>query len=170
MNKEFWTDFYNKPHTLEPSPFCYWFLEQNYDGKTLVDLGCGNGRDLYALQSRYDAVGIDETASGKDILTTTIQEYIKTHKSPDIVYTRFVWHAIEEETQHMILDWCTGILAIEARTTFDKVHGHKRNLVDVKKLIKQLPNYSILHLGAGWGYAQYKDEDPHVVRLIAKRI
>jgi hypothetical protein len=137
----------------------------------LTELGAGNGRDLSLLQKYFNATGIDQSFENEFIQKIRIEDYIKNNTCSDIIYTRFLWHAIEEDLQEMIINWCKGILVIEARTDKDrpKIYmGHKRNLVNVEKLKKQLINFTILYCEENVGWARYKDENPHIIRMIAK--
>lgn len=167
MNKEFWDKFYSQFSEERPSPFAEWFVEQGLSG-TLIELGSGNGRDLRLLERFFKAKGIDQSYSGENITKIKIEDYIKTHKCPDIVYTRFVWHAIDNEVQEEIIKWCKSILVIEARTDKGTYTGHKRNLVNVEKLKEQLKDFNLLYCEENIGWAKYGEEDPPVVRIIAQ--
>jgi hypothetical protein len=78
--------------------------------------------------------------------------------------------------QLSILKWVTGYLYIEARTTDDlktpKVFAkHERNFVNVAELVADLKkeNFQIIKLEEGRGFSKFKGEDPHLVRVIAKK-
>ena len=113
---------------------------------------------------------MDAQAEGVFITTADVNDYIAEEKSPPNVYTRFFWHAIEDDTQNNILDWVKHKIFIEARTTTDEpknLYGaHKRNQVDVKKLEKQLEDkgFKITHQEQGHGLSPYLGEDPHLFR------
>ncbi len=170
MNKNHWDKWYGGFNEDKPSPFCQWFVGRNYSG-SLIELGAGNGRDLKLLSKHFKANGIDQSFDGNGVRKITIEDYIENNPSPDVVYTRFVWHSIDDELQEKIIDWCRGVLVIEART--DKGEptlytDHERNLVNVEKLKEQLKNYHIIYCRENTGWAKYKDENPPVVRLIAR--
>lgn len=45
-NKEYWVGYYKKyPNPAEPSTFAKFCTEYIQEGKKLIELGCGNGRD-----------------------------------------------------------------------------------------------------------------------------
>ena len=47
MDKSYWDTFYAANKGVnEPSLFARWVLEQVETDKKIVDMGCGNGRDL----------------------------------------------------------------------------------------------------------------------------
>ena len=175
MNKEFWEEVYKDNQVpKEPSQFAKFCLPQIRGH--LVDLGCGNGRDLYYFNRNGVAChGVDASKEDRLIIKQDVAEYLKENKSPDNVYTRFFWHAIEPDLQEAILKWTKKRLFIEARTTKDKpsnvVGAHARNLVSPNKLKKQLIEYGfkILNFEVGQGYAIYKNEDAHVVRVTADK-
>ena len=173
--KNYWKDFYKSHSFGEPSPFALW-ARPFMDG-SVVDLGCGDGRDVhYFLKTGLRAYGVD--ASNEDILIVKqdVNSFVKENPSPQNVYTRFFWHAIDTPTRENILSWVKGNLFIEARTTKDKpknLYGkHDRNLVDTKELIKQLEdhNFTILKYMEGYGMSRFFDEDPHLVRVVASRV
>lgn len=168
-----WEKFYKTHKFKEPSSFAKECLPLLFN---VVELGCGEGRDLRYFRSEgINAVGVDPAFEGDYILKQTAEEHIKQTKSPECVYTRFFWHSIPHETQLKILKWVRGFLFIEARTTQDKpknLYGkHKRYLADVTQLVKDLKKngFQILYLQEGTGFAKHKNEDPHIIRVIAVR-
>lgn len=175
MNKEFWEEVY-KEHKVTnlPSSFAKFCLEQIRG--PFVELGCGNGRDLYYfLEKGLHGHGVDASHEDYLIMKQDVKQYIKENESPDNVYTRFFWHAIEPELQEEILKWTKKRLFIEARTTKDKpkniVGKHDRHLVDTKKLKKQLQEhgFSIVNFEEGTGFSPFEGEDPHLVRITADK-
>lgn len=171
-NKEHWKEFYAaKKLTTKPSSFTQ-FVFPYLKGGELIELGCGNCRDLnYFKSNGIQATGIDEA------LGTKVEDYIRQNRSPKYVYTRFFWHAIPTHTQYQILDWAEKYIFIEARTTEDEnklkhFKPHLRNYVNVSKLVVELKSfgYEIVHLEEGIGFSPFKEEDPHLVRVVAKRI
>ena len=104
----------------------------------------------------------------------SVSDYIQMYPSPKYVYTRFFWHAITREEQLAVLDWTRRWLFIEARTTRDAERNkyfpiHDRNYVNVSQLVQDLKerNFEIEFLEEGTGMSTYKNEDPHLVRVIA---
>jgi len=174
MNKEFWTAHYKENKITEPSTFAQ-FVVDKVDGP-LIDIGCGDGRDLYYLQSKgINAHGVDGSNEDMFIVKQNILSYMRENQSPDNVYARFFWHAIEREEQLAILDWTKRTIFIEARTNKDKpknvIGKHDRKLVNVKRLLKDLKKYGfeVEHIEEGYGLSPYKGEDPHLVRVIAHK-
>ena len=165
MNHEHWVKFYKKKLTDEPSSFAKFVLP--YIKGKIIDLGCGNYRDTnYFLFNKLDSDGIDE------VYGQSVEEHIKKEKSPQNVYTRFFWHAIERNLQLKILKWTKKYIFIEARTTEDKpilFKDHSRNFVNVAQLVKDLKDneFEIVYLHEGRGLSRYKNEDPHLVRCVA---
>lgn len=175
ISKEYWKDFYKGHRFDEPSGFAQWVLPRIKG--TLVDLGCGDGRDTHYFRAAgIRCYGVDASNEDVLIIKQDVSAFIKENESPDNVYTRFFWHAIPDDVQEEILDWTTGYLFIEARTTKDRpknIYGkHDRNLVDVKKLEKQLKKkgFDIEYIHEGYGMSKFFDEDPHLVRIVAKRV
>ncbi len=156
-----------------PSSFAK-FCVSKIKGK-MIELGCGDGRDLkYFKKKGIHCSGIDLAFNNIDV--NTIVSNPNANRCPEYVYTRFFWHSINRATQLRVLDWITGTLFIEARTTEDKpidLFGkHKRYLVNVSRLVRDLKDngFDIIYLTEGRNLSKFKGEDPHIVRVIAKKI
>jgi len=166
-----WNKFYKEHKFRKPSSFAVFASDYMMPWeKQAVDLGCGEGRDVRYLESQGILIhGIDKA------FDYSIEDYIEDFDPPYYVYTRFLWHSIDRKLQLKILKWVKDYIFIEARTTEDKpknVYGpHKRNLVNVPQLIKDLKkcNFQILYLHEGKGLSKHKGEDPHLVRIITKK-
>lgn len=175
MNKDFWTPIYkNDKVTTEPSTFSEFCLPSI--SSPAVELGCGNGRDLYWFRKNgVNIFGVDAANEDTFIVKQDVSTFIRQNESPKCVYTRFFWHAIERSLQLDILDWTRKRIFIEARTTKDKPKNvcgrHSRKLIDTKKLKNDLEirGFKILHFSEGRGLSLYKGEDPHLVRVIAEK-
>ena len=174
ISKDYWKNFYKEHKFDEPSSFAQFVLDK-VDGE-FVDLGCGDGRDLYFfLKNGKSGYGVDASNEDIFIMKQSVEAYIKENPSPENVYTRFFWHAIPRETQLDILKWAKKRIFIEARTTEDKpkdLYGkHERNLVDVEQLGVDLAEagFTVTKFLQGYGMSKYFDEDPHLVRIIASK-
>lgn len=176
MNHEHWKKFYKFRVAGVPSNFAKWV--NNYMKGDIVDLGCGSGRDLrYFYNMGLHIKGVDQVdLPNPNYVKSDVGEYIRNNESPDTVYTRFFWHAIERELQLEILKWTKDMLLIEARTTEDrnrmKIHdNHDRNFVDVGQLVVDLKanGFQIIRLEEGLGFSRYRKENPHLVRVIAQK-
>jgi len=174
-DEAYWEAFYKKNTVLGPSSFATFVLP--FLKGTTVELGCGNGRDTHFFaQNKVDILGVDSAFEGRGIVQEDVFSFIQREVSPDYVYTRFFWHSIDWETQLEILKWTKDYIFIEARTTKDiqttKVHGgHQRNYVDIQQLEADLlgEGFTIEHMEYGYGLSVYQDEDPHLVRIIARK-
>lgn len=173
MNEKYWSGFYKSDEiTNQPSSFAE-YVRPLIKGNA-IELGCGNNRDLTFFKTTlpFEIVGIDK-ASGVDV-----EDYIKNGPCKfDYVYTRFFWHSITRQVQLMILRWTKAYLFIEARTTEDektvKIYdNHDRNYIYVPQLVQDLNDcgFEIIEMKEGKGMSIYKNEDPHLVRIIAKKV
>ncbi len=100
-----------------------------------------------------------------------------------MIYARFFIQAITDEEQDLFLDFCAaylakrgGCLALEFRTPIDenltKVTGaHYRRYVDPVDFLAELfkRNLKATYMVQGLGFAKYKMDDAHVVRLLIER-
>jgi len=164
MNK-YWDNFYKSHKFKKESSFARFC--KPYILSEMVELGSGEGRDLRYFEKFIEVNGVDKA------FNCDVKDWIKKHKSPEYVYTRFFWHSIDRKLQLKILDWVKNYIFIEARTTQDKPKDlfgkHKRNLVDVGQLIEDLVerDFKIIRFKQGKGLSKFKGEDPHLIRCIA---
>lgn len=140
-DKEFWEKFYaERKGTLEPSPFAQFVWEKYKPAGTLVELGCGNGRDsLFFADLKLDVLGIDQC-------TTTISRLNALQKNNgkfevadftalgDIgvfnnIYSRFTLHSVTKDQASATLNWGyhaltkNGLFFIEVRSVNDELYG-----------------------------------------------
>ena len=102
---------------------------------------------------------------------------------PIAFYSRFVVHAISDDAEKLLLKFLKrnlkpkSILFLEFRTNQDsdtrKAFGeHFRRYVDPDLFLERVRKggqFKVVYDKRGHGMAVYKDEDPHVCRLIIKR-
>ena len=194
MDKAYWNTFYNNNSTLASlnncSAFCLFVMDYISDIpsiKTVLDAGCGNGRDSYMLCTRYDVVGVDNNGfipslEGSDISTLQFSncDFVSCDKENfDMVYSRFTLHSISDQDHIAFIRSIrpASYLCIEMRSSLDadKTHhhgdSHYRNYVDLGSFVKLLTdnNYEILYVKEGQGMAIYKDENPVCIRIICRK-
>jgi len=109
----------------------------------------------------------------------------------NLIYSRFTMHSIDEEGENRTIKWAYenlekgGSFCIEARTINDPMCGlgedkggniwfhenHHRRFIDAEVFKLKLENagFSISFFKEDSGFAKYKEEDPIVLRLIAKK-
>jgi len=182
MNKKYWDAFYKKPHISAPSDFAE-FCQTHYlkKRKTIIDFGCGNGRDSYYFaKSGHTVIGIDSAIKPENAHKCYF--YKSSFSSPDIqwdggkvVYSRFFLHAISNKEIKYLIEKSQGYFMAEARALGDKPliwPNHDRNYIRGNWLLHQLikNNFKILYFKQGRDMAVYKSENPLVIRVIAKKL
>jgi hypothetical protein len=199
MNSEYWTEYYKRsiPFT-EPSNFARFVLDyiktnmNDYKKLTIQDIGCGDARDtVFFKQNNLNIEGVDtcETIIEKNRrLYPKITFNTPNYNSSDIYYLRFVLHTlsineIRELIKSFSLRWGDHHICIETRSTrdaqfletsFNSGIGeiHKRTLLSKAYLDDLLTSnhYKILYSEELENLNKYKDDNPTVIRIIAKRI
>lgn len=170
-SRSYWDQFYkNQRGELGfPSQFALMVLSAIPDRNTLIELGCGNGRDFRFLRHHFNnAVAIDRSVSAISYCRENDPEAnyvcgeinhleIVLENSPNIdpvlIYGRFFLHAVSEDTQNeflSILENCQNkrrriYLALEYRAEQDfnteKIFGnHERRFINHEKLLTCLTN------------------------------
>lgn len=173
----------------------------------ILDFGCGDGRDTFYLAQFGTVVGVDTSASAIDRCTRYAQQHgidnaafsaigedgvgrVVEDLKPQVVYSRFVLHAMTEEEQAAFLRALSESLRwesklfIECRAIDDSLErqgvkvsarenvvGHYRRFIDPELLQEALldEEWSIDHFEVGRGLAKHPSGDPRVIRIEASR-
>lgn len=149
MDYQYWNNYYNKNMApKEPSKFAKDILSKLEKGKSLVELGCGNGRDsIYFASNEVDVTAIDQSDNViENLESKKIYKNIKfvsadfvnsgflTENTYDYVYSRFTMHSISDKDQSVVLKKAyntlknEGLLFIEARSIKDEICGLGENV------------------------------------------
>lgn len=203
--QDHWNSYYAKPLApTNPSPFGR-AVADRLDGKrTIVEVGCGNGRD----SAHFSNLGHAVTAI--DVATAAIERCRQQHaqlaatfieaslaeiapqyeESFDVLYSRFVIHAMTLDEEKEMLNSASrvlakdGLLFIECRSLKDpmarmgevispteRIHGHYRRFIDLDELSTRVEScdFTIVETVESAGLAVHGDEDPVVIRLTAKK-
>jgi len=183
MSKQYWKDFWK---LLKPTAFAEFCAEDKIFNsiQTLVDIGCGMGRDTVFL-SKYckSTTGVDYAitpvinAPGVSFKRISLKELVQTPCVYDAVYARFFLHLVSLVERLKLLRWTKRIFMAEWRDKEDCPDNwvnpdHERYLLDSGQfkeiVIKE--GFTIYHFSVGRGRAKYRKEDPLVGRIICERI
>jgi hypothetical protein len=197
MNSEYWTEYYkhNIPFT-EPSNFARFVLDyiktnlNDYKKLNIQDIGCGDARDtVFFKQNNLNIEGLDrcETIIEKNrILYPDIIFNTKNDTPIDIYYLRFVLHTLSIDEIHELISSLSlrirkHYICIETRSTSDANfletsfnsgigEVHKRTLLSKGYLndILEKNRYTILYSEEVSNLNKYKDDNPNVIRIIAR--
>lgn len=143
--KNYWSEFYSTTNITEkPSSFASFVNDfiQDKDYKSLLDVGCGNGRDSRFFAKDMKVVGIDQAESAvvkNNKLSGNQDKYIcgdftsstflKSLDLFDILYSRFTLHSVEKEDSSTFLKtsaellFNNGLLCIEVRSVNSDMYG-----------------------------------------------
>jgi len=181
-SKKFWDKFYKegKQPTESPSPFAVWFIKNlNRFGMSkkmsLVELGAGCGRDTRLIMKNFKYVdAIDESIENNLVRKLKAADCLL--RSYHIIYSRFFLHCLtNKEISNLIdeIDFGTYFVA-EFRVKGDKpvlYKDHKRNFIDMGWLTRKLMSnfFEVKYFEVRRGLAKYKNEDPLIGRIIAKK-
>ena len=147
-NKAYWNCYYqNKLCTNQPSPFAHYVSTLVEPGKTLVDLGCGNGRDsVFFAEVGLTVVAIDLSDRAIQMLTKQnipnirflcgdfISNSIHSPECYDYAYSRFTIHAINQQQENLLIQTIYralkpgGKFFIEVRSIHDPLFGKGKQL------------------------------------------
>ena len=207
-DKNYWSDYYlknNKP--TDPSSFAKYIINMLDKNKTLIELGCGNGRDsVFFADHNLNVIAVDQVENEIEFLNENYSraklnfvcddftnlnesqnEMIKNSKF-DYVYSRFTFHSINEKKEDRTLDWISenlndGLFLLEARSVNDPMFkkgenlshnenftDHYRRYMDLDNFCQKLEskNFEILFKIEDKDLAPYKDDNPYLIRIIAR--
>jgi len=168
-DKIFWEAFYsNKKGVLNPSPFAI-FLMDNYPIKgSMVELGCGNGRDsLYFADNNINVLGIDQCKNIVAELNGLGRENANFKSADftdlgdlggfDAVYSRFTLHSVDKHQASKTMNWAynslknKGKFCVEVRSVHDEFFGkgeevekdafvtdHYRRFIRLEEMVTEL--------------------------------
>lgn len=117
-DSDFWNTFYKQKKTSISKESLFARFVQKYvqSGKTLVDIGCGNGRDsIYFNNHGLNVIGIDGSTAAFKLLQNKQTESLsfilgnfindsRIFDTPiDYYYSRFTLHTINEASEDILL-------------------------------------------------------------------
>lgn len=193
--KNYWSNYYATKGDVSdpPSQFAKAVASHfNTSISSVVEVGCGNGRDAYFLGKTYDVYAVD--IANKPIDTSkckfdqkSMEEVTGRH---DLLYSRFSLHSVTESAEDGILKFAQKnckYIAIEARSTKDELGqnknehnearnattyaaAHYRRYIDMEQIQKKLSemNFEIILAEESNEFAPYKDQKPWCIRIIAR--
>jgi|SRR5210317_337544 len=182
---DYWLKFYKTLGTQlqTPSRFCAWvsdYFKDDAHTMTVLDAGCGNGRDAYGLAQHFKSVhGVDSCGyvpENAGTVCTFEKGDFCTHPKDgvDLVYSRFTFHSITNAQHEEFLSSVPKWLCIETRSDKDTrphVHGedHYRNPTNAEYLKKLLEkhDFEVKFFVECDDFAPYKDENPVCIRVVA---
>ena len=144
-DNRYWNDFYSKRKLIKkPSSFAIEIVKYLDADKTLLELGCGNGRDSFffaehgvnviALDLSNQVIDIDKESSENKAITFLIKDFTRLNNnefgSLDYIYSRFTLHSVDKTDYQRTIEWASnnlneekGLFFIEARTIKDPLYG-----------------------------------------------
>ncbi len=147
---EYWNTYYStKKLGFENQSLFAEFVIQDLEAeKSLLELGCGNGRDsLYFAKNGIYVTAIDASDKAISLLNTHFRlrtaqficgDFVESEeiyqKQYDYCYSRFTWHSITQEQETNLLYnlpraiKSNGRLFIEARSIHDDIFGEGCNV------------------------------------------
>ena len=194
-DNQYWDEIYSSNKiSHEPSSFARHVEKSHFqNGKSLLELGCGNGRDsLFFAQNGKEVLALDFSTKtitnlssmnvkGVNFLHQDFSD-LTSFRELDYVYSRFTMHSIDEATEEKVFSQLSqvlkvgGLFLMEARSTKDerleKTFGkdHFRRYLDFEITIEKLKNlgFQIIEKEERRGLSPYRQEDPFLIRVVAK--
>jgi tellurite methyltransferase len=173
MDKDYWDKYYSDHFIDEASPFAK-FCQTEYFSQTrsIVELGCGSGRDLKYFRTRgHEITGVDQSATAIAKLKCEVDRHVSLIEGDftslgviagaDCVYSRWTLHSVTETEASRAFSWAAdllprgGLLCIEARSVRDAMYGegteigkdefktnHYRRFLRIDELTQELGEFN----------------------------
>ncbi len=151
-NTKFWNEFYAHSNLTDtPSSFAQFCISMIDKNKTLLELGCGNGRDTFFFsQSGIRVIALDlsneairhNSAKENGNVDFYVHDFTNVNAKEinliDVksIYSRFTLHSVDKAGFDRTLEWVASTLPIggrffmEARTINDTLFGQGEPLPD----------------------------------------
>jgi len=146
------------------------------------------GNEIDFLNENYSGENLNFVCDDFTNLAATESALVKDAKF-DYIYSRFTFHSINEAKEDRTLSWISehlngGLFLLEARSLNDPMFKkgealsdtenfttHYRRYMDLDKFIAKLEDlgFEILFKIEDNDLAVYKDDNPYVIRIIAKK-
>lgn len=144
-------DVYYKKHKdpNSPSPFALYIKDYLKKGQSLIEMGCGNGRDslYFSNELGLNVTAVDQASDEIDYLHSNYanrnivfvsEDFSKLNidKKFDKVYSRFTLHSIDKSAELRVLKWAfkhinqNGHLFIEVRSVNDDLFGKGKKIAE----------------------------------------
>ena len=204
MDKNYWNDYYSKNNkSQKPTSFAENIINLISEKSKIMELGCGTGRDSYYFASKGHTVfSCDQSEVIINNLSKDKQNnpyffksdiknlHQKINKTFNVIYARFVLHALDEEESKKAINWTFdhlekgGLFLSESRSIKDSIIGtgdkinnriyktsHQRRFLKKNELLKDLKDtgFIIDDVVENKDLAVYKDSTPGVIRIVARK-
>ena len=196
----YWQNFYKNKKLHKkidfPSQFAIFCTGEKLDESSIIEFGCGNGRDalffskyfkkVYAFDKSKFAIDYNKKSFLKN-KNLSFYKYdindkfklIKLRNEKKSIYARFFLHTLNNHEIILFTKLCSSLLKknekvfCEYRTKKDKskkkiFKNHFRNYLNPKNISKIFKSQKLnkIYQVEGQGFAKYKSEDAYVARQI----
>jgi ubiquinone/menaquinone biosynthesis C-methylase UbiE len=144
-SETYWENYYKSGVApADPSNFASLVVAKHVEvGQSLIELGCGNGRDAHFFaDSGLEVVAVDQCAEEIEELAKAHGHYSNldyraddftrlpdSETKFDAIYSRFTLHSVNAEGQQRTLDWCARNIADLGRLCIE-TRGQKNELYE----------------------------------------
>ncbi len=147
-DREYWENYYESHMDHgKPSSFANFVIETFQPTGSLIELGCGNGRDsIFFAMENLQVIGVDQcenVVQRLNFLNLPKAEFIKAdftkltnHTRYDNIYSRFTLHSVNKADASRALNWAfsslenNGYLFIEVRSIKDDLYGQGKQVAE----------------------------------------
>lgn len=159
MDKNYWKNIYSKQSEGEqPSLFARYIVETfDIENKSIIELGCGNGRDaIFFANANAQVTAIDQCDNIIELLAHRFKKVnnlnfkcldftsMDDSMNFNIVYSRFTLHSISKEQEKNVIRWAYRNLMPKGKLCIE-VRGQKNEIYQVGIPVDGEPDAFILN-------------------------
>ena len=200
MDKSYWNNYYeSNSDPFLNSQFSKFVLSKLVKQKSIIDIGCGNGRDsIFFAKNEIYTYGIDQSEIAINNLKKYENKFLEfqntsienlPNKCFDYGYCRFLLHSINKKTESNLVKYLNEnirkLIFIETRVldkenNFDSLKMNHYRRIEGANYYNNLfaeSSFKVIYEKMSYKFAKYKKtynvkdivHDPLVLRLILKR-
>tara|TARA_B110000003_G_C16653104_1_gene535190 strand:- start:5369 stop:5983 length:615 start_codon:yes stop_codon:yes gene_type:complete len=200
MDRHYWDEYYSK--NSEPflnSPFSEFIISELSKKKSILDIGCGNGRDsIFFAENKLHTMGIDQSEKAVSSLKKYENKFLEfkstlitdlPYRDFNYGYCRFLLHSINKQSEKYLIKYLennikesifieTRILDKKDKFDFSKMNHYRRIESDDYYLnLFKNSEFKVFYKEVSYDFSKYNNEynvkdiqhDPLVLRLILKK-
>lgn len=200
MDKSYWDNYYQiNSEPFSNSSFSNFVINKIRENKSLLDIGCGNGRDsIFFAKNKLHTFGIDQSEVAINNLKKYENNYLKFENTTikklinmefNYGYCRFLLHSINKKSENSLINYFnTNIkdsIFIETRVIDNKKEIESLNMNHYRRIeskdyyinLFKDSSFKIVYEKTSYEFSKYKNSynvkdlkgDPLILRLVLKK-
>jgi len=200
MDKAYWDNYYEvNSEPFSNSPFSNFVINQIEENKSLLDIGCGNGRDsIFFAKNKINTLGIDQSDVAVNNLKKYENRYLNFENTKisklkdtefDYGYCRFLLHSIDKKSEKYLMNFLNknikNSIFLETRVLNNRKEidssnmNHYRRIESENYYVNLFKDFSfkLIYKKTSYNFSKYRNaynvkdikDNPLILRLVLKK-